>query len=191
MQPESIVITFSDAMDPASAQNVNNYRSERPARRCGGVRLGLVRSRATHTVTLKPKKHVNFHVYYTLTINGVTSAAVTSTSGLTLDGMKTGDPGNSYVGRLRFYWLHPYTPTSATKTGTAPRKTTILKGHGVAHEDGEPSAEQASDEGRVAKVSTSMADIARLPPRPSRGRRTRPPRGRSGAVHSGSSPCAT
>ena len=35
----------------------------------------------THTVTLKPKKHVNFHVYYTLTINGVTSAAVTRARG--------------------------------------------------------------------------------------------------------------
>ena len=126
MQPESIVVTFSDAMDPESAQNVHNYVLKGPR---GGVVafVSATYDPVAHTVTLKPKKHVDFHVYYTLTINGAGVSALTSSTGLTLDGMRTGDPGNNYVGKLRFYWLHPYAATPSTKAGSAHKSTKAAK----------------------------------------------------------------
>ena len=98
MKPESIIVTFSEAMDPATVQNVNNYVLKGPH---GGVVafVSATYDSATHTVTLKPKKHVKFHVDYTLKINGVGTTAVSSATGIPLDGMKTGQAGNSYVAR--------------------------------------------------------------------------------------------
>ena len=124
MHPASIIITYSEAMDPATVQNVNNYVLKGPH---GGV-VAIVSASydsAAHTVTLKPKKHVDFHVYYSLTINGVGASAVTSAAGVPLDGMKTGQPGDSYAGKLRFYWLYQELPVQAAKAGLTRKGTSV------------------------------------------------------------------
>ena len=127
-------------MDPASAQNVNNYRLKGPR---GGVVAFVSASYdpAAHTVTLKPKKHVNFHVYYTLTINGVTSAAVTSASGLTLDGMKTGASGQQLRREAAILLAPSVHPDLGNQDRYRSQEDHHPEGPQGRHEVGEPFAE--------------------------------------------------
>jgi hypothetical protein len=121
MHMPQILVTFSTAMDPTSVQDVNNYVLRGPAG--GVVPIGsAVYDPDTQTVTLRPKKRVNFHVYYTLTINGVGPAAVKSAGDIPLSGTATDNPGTSYVGKLRYYWLYPEGETRSARHGLA-RKT--------------------------------------------------------------------
>ena len=101
-----ILVTFSEAMNPTTAQNVNNYVMKGPS---GGVVAfaSATYDSGSHTVILKLKKKVNLHVDYSFKINGVGKTAVCSATGTLLDGMKTGHPGNSYVGKLHDYRLYP------------------------------------------------------------------------------------
>jgi hypothetical protein len=119
--PASILVTFSEAMDAASVQNVKNYVLTAP---CGEVIkfASATYDPASLTVTLKPKRHVNFHVNYKLEIKGLGPTAVKSASGILLDGMKTGKPGDNYYGRLRQYTLYPVTASSG-KTATTSKKS--------------------------------------------------------------------
>jgi hypothetical protein len=99
MQPTELVLSFNDGLDPASAQNLNNYKIVGPDGH--GVRIGSVAfDGATNTVTLKPTRRINLHHTYRLTVIGTGPHGVTNTEGIPLDGANTGKPGSDYTGTL-------------------------------------------------------------------------------------------
>ena len=95
-QPTYLVIYFNMSLDPSTAEDASNYQIVGP----GG---GLIRVKSakynstTNAVTLVLAQRLNLHKSYTLTINGTTSSAVTSYTGVPLDGANTGQPGSDFV----------------------------------------------------------------------------------------------
>jgi hypothetical protein len=99
MQPTELVLSFNDGLDPASAQNLSNYKIVGPAGHA--VRIGsAVFDDATNTVTLHPTRRINLHHTYRLTVIGTGPHGVTNTEGIPLDGANTGKPGSDYTGTL-------------------------------------------------------------------------------------------
>jgi hypothetical protein len=104
-QPTSLVLTFSTALEPATAQDVANYKIVTlggPGR--GGSEVGhLTRVRtaaynATNlTVTLFPAERLDIHNFYGLKVNGTKPGRVTGLTGLALDGRNNGVPGSNYL----------------------------------------------------------------------------------------------
>ena len=65
MQPTVLVVSFNEALDPASAENLSNYAITDPAHR--SVRINsAVFDAATDTVTLRPADRINLHHTYHL-----------------------------------------------------------------------------------------------------------------------------
>ena len=100
-QPTLLVLTFSAALDPATAQDVSNYRLERLGHNQRPVRTYRIAS-ATYdtearTVTLRFHKLLPLFARYRLTVNGSTPGGVTDASGRLIDGAGTGQPGSDYV----------------------------------------------------------------------------------------------
>ena len=96
MQPTSLVLTFSTALDPASAQNVANYQ----IMTSGGTLIPVssaVYNASAMTVTLSPSQLLNIHDFYQLTVNGMPPNGLTSSTGVALDGAGNGTPGTNYV----------------------------------------------------------------------------------------------
>ena len=99
MQPTELVLSFNDGLDPASAQNLSNYKIVGPDGHA--VRIGsAVFDDATNTVTLQPTSRINLHHTYRLTVIGTGPHGVTNTEGIPLDGANTGKPGSDYTGTL-------------------------------------------------------------------------------------------
>ncbi len=95
-QPTYLVISFNMSLDPSSAEDAANYRIVGS----GGGRIRVksaTYNAATNAVTLVLAQRLNLRKSYTLTINGTTSSAVRSSTGLPLDGAFTGEPGSDYV----------------------------------------------------------------------------------------------
>jgi hypothetical protein len=105
MQPTSIVLTFSTALDPAAAQNVANYTIVTlGGKGVGGSMVGHVThivsaiyDPTTLTVTLHPAHRMDIHNFYKLTVNGLPPEGLTGATGLPLDGAGNGVPGSNYV----------------------------------------------------------------------------------------------
>ncbi len=84
MQPTVVLLTFSSALDPVSAQNVRNYRIVGPS----GKHIAIDRAvydPMTNTVTLLPHEKINLHHNYQLTIIGSGSGCVARVSETFLD----------------------------------------------------------------------------------------------------------
>jgi hypothetical protein len=95
-QPTVVVLTFSEPLAPATAQDVRNYQITGP----GGVPILL--SSATydavnHSVALRPSQQLSLYLRYTLTVIGDTPGGVTDAYGNLLDGAGTGHPGSNFV----------------------------------------------------------------------------------------------
>jgi hypothetical protein len=100
-QPTEFVLTFSSALDPARAQDPNNYIL-RPIGADGhlGKRIRIVSAvynPIAHTVTLHPVKLVYLFRRYQLVVNGMPPAGLAGPSGVLLDGLGSGVPGSNYV----------------------------------------------------------------------------------------------
>ena len=96
MQPTSLVLTFSTALAPTPAEDVNNYQIVTT----GGLVIPVsaaVYDPATLTVTLFPAQRLNLHVFYQLTVNGTTPSGLTGATGVPLDGLGNGTPSTNYV----------------------------------------------------------------------------------------------
>ena len=99
-QPTTYVLTFSTALDPASAQNVANYRLSAVSGNKAGPAIPItsaVYDPTTHTVTLHPAHRLNVHLHYVLVVNGSTPTGVAGATGILLDGQGNGVPGTDYV----------------------------------------------------------------------------------------------
>jgi hypothetical protein len=99
MQPTVLVLTFNDGLDPATAENIANYKIVGPGGRTVAIDSVTFDS-ALNTVTILPKTRVNIHHTYKLTVLGAGPGGVRDVEGRLLDGAKTGVPGSNYVGSL-------------------------------------------------------------------------------------------
>lgn len=94
--PTLLVLTFSEPLDPASAQKTSNYSIIAP----NGRRIALksaVYDPSAHTVTLVPAELLNLFRRYTLRVIGSNPGGVANSSGILLDGAHNGKPGSDYV----------------------------------------------------------------------------------------------
>jgi uncharacterized repeat protein (TIGR01451 family) len=100
-QPTTVVLTFSEPLDAARAQDLANYHLTLIAHG-GHLRLPLRLTSAVYnatadTVTLHPAKLLPLRFKYELVVNGSTPTGVSSSSGVLLDGAGNGKPGSDYV----------------------------------------------------------------------------------------------
>ena len=104
-QPTSLVLTFGAPLDPATAQNVADFKivtlggRGREGSRLGHVTLvrDAVYDPATWSVTLHPAARLDIHNFYRLTVDGAGARGLTGRTGLHLDGNAGSDPGSNYV----------------------------------------------------------------------------------------------
>jgi hypothetical protein len=95
MVPTTPVLTFDQALDRATAENINNYVIVAP----DGHRIRMSRAvynPANLTVTLYPNERISIHRPYSLTVKGDGSKGVRSMSGQLLDGKGTGQSGSDF-----------------------------------------------------------------------------------------------
>ena len=96
MQPTSLVLTFSAALNATSAQNINNY----PIMNSSGVEIPVssaVYDPTNLTVTLSPSELLSLHEFYQLTVIGTPPSGLTSATGVPIDGADNGTSGTNYV----------------------------------------------------------------------------------------------
>jgi hypothetical protein len=104
-QPTSLVVIFSGALDPARAQNVNEYKvvllvKSRHGRFQPGPTIAVAQAiynPTNLTVTLLMSKRLSLRNLYQITINGTPPNGLTSPSGQFLDGAGNGQGGTNYV----------------------------------------------------------------------------------------------
>jgi uncharacterized repeat protein (TIGR01451 family) len=97
--PTTLVLTFDEALDPARAQNPENYEivALEGAHRRIRVKEAAYNP-ATRSVTLTPSRRLNLHNLFRLTVIGTGPGGVTDASGNPLDGQNNpGDPGHNFV----------------------------------------------------------------------------------------------
>ena len=107
LQPTSIVLTFSEPMDPTRAEALGNYTLVAPGHGHSRV-IPLKAARyngAAQTVTLFPSQLLSLHRVYQITVNGMAPLGLTNTSGVLLDGRGNGQPGTNFVAILRGFGL--------------------------------------------------------------------------------------
>jgi hypothetical protein len=109
MQPTVLVVTFSEALDPTSAQDPKNYKIFDPSGRPVGI-ASAVYDAAAHTVTIKPRNRINLHHTYRLTVYGSGQGGLTDAHGTRLDGVGNGLPGSDYTTTLT--WRNVVWPPS-------------------------------------------------------------------------------
>ncbi len=96
MQPTSLVLTFSSALDPTPAQNVNNYQIVDSQ----GVAIPVssaVYDASALTVTLNPSQLLSLQQSYMLTVTGTPPNGLTSSTGVPIDGADNGTSGTNFV----------------------------------------------------------------------------------------------
>src|SRR5262249_43079100 len=94
-QTTTLVLTFDKALDPATAQDVGNYRITGQGRRV--VRIASVSyDPSSLTATISPIGRLDLHRTNRLTVVGPAPTGVTDTAGNLLDGALTGHPGSNY-----------------------------------------------------------------------------------------------
>jgi hypothetical protein len=99
MQPTVLVLTFNDGLDPASAENMANYKILDPSKRTVAI-ASVTFDAALNTVTIRPKTRINIHHTYKLMVKGTGPGGVRDVGGRLLDGANSGVPGSNYVGSL-------------------------------------------------------------------------------------------
>ena len=99
MMPTSLVLTFDQALDAVTAEDVKDYRIIGPA---GGVIAvkSAAYDPAARTVTLHPVQRINIHYRYELIVDGTAPNGLTNTGGQFLDGMNSGAPDSDYRASL-------------------------------------------------------------------------------------------
>jgi virginiamycin B lyase len=95
----TLVLSFDQALDPASAEGIGNYRIVGPGNRRVGI-ASVLYNPATLTVTVSPRGRLNLHRTYRLTVVGTSPNGVSNTGGLLLDGALNGYPGSNYTAKI-------------------------------------------------------------------------------------------
>ena len=95
-EPTVLVVTFTSALDSASAQDLENYVIVGPSGRHIAIDSAVYDTSA-HTVTLRPSKKINLHHDYQFTIIGTGSNGVAGVGHALLDGEYDGKPASNCV----------------------------------------------------------------------------------------------
>jgi type VI secretion system secreted protein VgrG len=121
--PTTLVLSFDQSLDPATAEDANDYRIIGPA---GGViRVkSAVYNSAAKTVTLHPSQRINIHYRYELIVDGRAPDGVTNTRGQLLDGVDNGKPGSDY--RATLTWRNLVIDPPKSKSAPRPKASTNL-----------------------------------------------------------------
>ena len=114
MAPTTIVLTFSQPLDPSRAQNVALYHLFDPRGRAIPI-VSAVYDPVAMTVTLRPRARINLHQSYTLTVDGTAPYGLTGVTGLFLDGKGAGQPGSDFTSAIT--WRNLATPTRQNRLG--------------------------------------------------------------------------
>jgi hypothetical protein len=99
-QPTTLVLTFSTALDPTSAEDVANYKLNEIHGKHVGRAIpikAVVYDASAKTVTIEPAHRLSLFHHYRLLVNGSTPTGVKGATGLLLDGKGNGQPGSDYV----------------------------------------------------------------------------------------------
>ncbi len=99
--PTTVVLTFTQALDPSAAEDVHNYRIVGP----GGQHIRVRRAvydPARLTVTLHPAERLSIHHPYKLTVVGAGSVGVANAQHVALDSSAAGNPGTD--DRITLTW---------------------------------------------------------------------------------------
>ena len=94
MMPTTVVLTFGQPLDPATAEDVGNYVIVDPKGHRIRIRRAVLDA-AGDTVTLHPEQQISIHHPYQLIVNGAGPGAVSNMSGQPLDSEDAGQPGTS------------------------------------------------------------------------------------------------
>jgi autotransporter-associated beta strand protein len=127
MHPTSLVLTFSSALDPTPAEDVNNYQIvTMGGRGRNGDLVGHVtRVRAavydpeSLTVTLYPSQRLDFHNDYRLTVDGGTPKGLMGATGVPLDSQGAGTPGRDDV--MTLTWRNLVLPPAEARKFLHPK----------------------------------------------------------------------
>jgi hypothetical protein len=95
MRPTVLVLSFNDALDPASATNAAAY----VVKDAQGQRVKLshvVYDASSNSVAIWPGRLLNFHHAFTVRVLGTGPNAVKDSAGRALDGANTGSPGSDF-----------------------------------------------------------------------------------------------
>ena len=99
--PTVLVVTFTQPLDSASAQDLENYLIVGPSG--GHIAIDSAEYDASaHTVTLRPSKKINLHHDYQFTIIGTGSNGVAGVDHTLLDGAYDGKPASNCVTTLNW-----------------------------------------------------------------------------------------
>jgi len=101
-RPTSLVLTFSQPMDPNRAETLSNYTLVALGHGHGrAIPLKAARyNSAARAVTLFPSQLLSLHRVYQITVNGMAPLGLTNTSGVLLDGRGNGQPGTNFVAQI-------------------------------------------------------------------------------------------
>jgi len=139
MMPTTLVLTFDQALDPATAQDAHNYRIIGPHGRTIRVKSAVYDPR-TLTVILHPSRRINIHYRYELIVDGTTAGGLSNTHGQLLDGNDDGIPGSNYRGSItwRNLVLDPPPPKTShrSKTPAADHRPKSEPAQPAVHRDG-------------------------------------------------------
>jgi hypothetical protein len=137
-----LVLTFSEALDPATAQNLSNYQiiDPGPDGRFGTrddrtvAVLSAVYDAALHTVTLSPVTRLDWHKFYGVRVMASAPSGIANPSGVRLDGDGSGHAGIDYGAVLHHYGAVPgRTLSPASAASPKPAKQVHTKTHDPFH----------------------------------------------------------
>jgi hypothetical protein len=98
-RPTRLVLTFSEALDPARAIDLADYRLTGPCGRVIRIRSATYNA-AARTVTLRPTRLLDLHHTFHVVVNGTTRHGVADRAGNAMDGDRDGRPGGAFRGRI-------------------------------------------------------------------------------------------
>jgi hypothetical protein len=145
LMPTTVVLTFTGTLDPATAEDVHNYRIVGPDGHQIKVRRAVY-DPADQTVTLHFAERLSLHHPYRLTVIGTGPLGVSDTQHELLDSKAAGQPGSDFQFKLtgrdlvlghvsrRFllrYHIHPKDARPAAHARD-PQETTTGK-HPIVH----------------------------------------------------------
>jgi hypothetical protein len=122
--PTTLLVHFDQALDATRAQDVKEYKLVGPRGRIDPI-ISASYDPATMTVMLHPKRRVNIHDPYRLTVSGASPAGVTNRSGQFLDGKHSSQPGTDYIGRVD--WRNLVLPDTGRKSTRKERTVKFVR----------------------------------------------------------------
>jgi hypothetical protein len=116
--PTTLILTFDSPLNATAAQDAANYTLLGPGSRHRVIPISWARYDATtRSVTLRPKRLMNFHNRFTyqLTVRGSGPACLTGQAGQPFDGDGDGQPGGDY--RVKFHGYGQVVPEPGASAG--------------------------------------------------------------------------